>query len=62
MNVRSKFGVRSLVMVALFSLGCAMGRAQINSGSLGGTVADATGSVIPRRTADGDRDGVGHGI
>jgi hypothetical protein len=33
--------------VALLGLGCAMGHAQINSGSLGGTVADATGSVIP---------------
>jgi hypothetical protein len=34
-------------MVALLGLGCVMGHAQINSGSLGGTVADATGSVIP---------------
>ena len=46
MDVWSKFGVRSGLTLAWLCLVCTMGHAQINSGSLGGTVADTTASVI----------------
>ena len=47
MKFLSRLGVRSWLLMALMSLACMAGQAQINSGSLGGTVADTTGGVIP---------------
>ncbi len=47
MRICGVFGVRSSLLVAPLVLACVSSHAQINSGSLGGTVADVTGSVIP---------------
>jgi hypothetical protein len=47
MRAWSRVGMRPWLLMAPLSLVCVMSHAQINSGSLGGTVADSTGSVIP---------------
>lgn len=47
MKVWNRVGLRSSLLVAPLVLACVSSHAQINSGSLGGTVADATGRVIP---------------